>query len=167
MLQCDEAAGLFHAAQRSDRPTCCRRGRGGETQSPGCCPAWCCDRGSGPSAAPPLASAGSAAAEGAASRREAGRLQGHTDRGRRGRRRGRGGRDKFEFCRTRLAPAPGIHVPGLQSLRGGCVNTWAHFVVCPAVCCGRRCPCPPTLPWPSDPQHGCTSSTCGRRECRS
>lgn len=48
------------------------------------------------------------------------------------------------------------------------VNTSAaHFVVCPAVCCGRRCPCPPTLPWPSDPQRGCTSSTCGRRKCRS
>lgn len=58
--------------------TCCRHDRGGETPSPGYCPAWCCDRGSGPSAARLLAAAGSAAVEGAASQKGAGTLQGRT-----------------------------------------------------------------------------------------
>lgn len=56
--------------------TCCRHDRGEETPSPGYCPAWCCDRGSGPSAAPLLAAAGSAAVEGAASQKGADTLQG-------------------------------------------------------------------------------------------
>lgn len=148
VLQCDrDATGMFHAVQL---PTCCRRDRGGGRPSPGCCPALCCDRGSGPSAAPPLASAGSAAAEGAASQRAAGKLQGH---------RGGGGMINLICAAVPCTPAPWP-----PSLQGCCENTSAHFVVCPAVCCGRRCPCPPTLPWPSDPQHGCTSSTCGRCE---
>lgn len=56
-------------------PTCCRHGREGERPNPGYCPAWCCDRDSGPSAAPLLALEGSAAAEGAASQRVVGMLQ--------------------------------------------------------------------------------------------
>lgn len=57
-------------------PTCCRRDRAEGRLSPGYCPAWCCDRGSGPSAAPLLASAGSVTFEEAASQRVAGMLQG-------------------------------------------------------------------------------------------
>lgn len=75
---------------------------------------------------------------------------------------GRGG-DKFDLCCNALL----FSAPRPLSLQGHCANTSAHFVVCPAVCSGRRCPCPPTQPWLSDPQHGCTSSTCGRHECRS
>lgn len=61
--------------------TCCRRDPAEERLSPGYCPAWCCDRGSGPSAAPLLASAGSVTFEAAASQREAGTLQGQTGAG--------------------------------------------------------------------------------------
>lgn len=71
MLQYDNLTLRSHGAA----PTCCRRDRGGERPSPGYCPAWCCDRGSGPSAAPLLAAAASAAAEEAASQRVAGTLQ--------------------------------------------------------------------------------------------
>lgn len=71
MLQYDNLTLRSHVAA----PTCCRRDRGGERLSPGYCPAWCCDRGSGPSAAPLLAAAASAAAAGAASQRVASTLQ--------------------------------------------------------------------------------------------
>lgn len=63
-------------ARRKMDGTCCRHGRGAETPSPGYCLVWCYDRGSGPSAAPQLASARSAVAVGAASLRVAGTLQG-------------------------------------------------------------------------------------------
>ena len=114
--------------------TCCRHDRGGERPSPGYCPSWCYDTGSGPSAAPPLAAAGSAAAVGAASQTAAGTLHGKS-------------KDM------------------LTSHIGCCITLWRylsapHFVICPAVCSVTRCPCPPTPPWPSDPQRGYTLGTC-------
>lgn len=57
-------------------PTCYKHDQGAERLSPGCCPAWCYDRGSGPSAAPLLAAAKSATAVEAASQTVAGMLQG-------------------------------------------------------------------------------------------
>lgn len=82
MLQSDNLALSLQGPEGPEQhascavPTCCRRDRGGERPSPGYCPAWCCDRGSGPSAAPLLVAAGSAAAAGAASQTVAGTLQG-------------------------------------------------------------------------------------------
>lgn len=82
MLQYDNLTLKCHWTEQHSScaaPTCCRHDRGGERPNPDYCPAWCCDRGSGPSAAPLLASAGSAAAEGAASQRVAGMLQGQVE----------------------------------------------------------------------------------------
>lgn len=56
-------------------PTCYRRDRGAKRQSQGCCRAWCYDRGSGLSAAPPLAAAEFAIAVEVASQTVASMLQ--------------------------------------------------------------------------------------------
>lgn len=55
-------------------PTCCRHDRGEARPNPGCYPAWCCDKDSDPSVAPPLAAAECVDAEEAASQRGAGTL---------------------------------------------------------------------------------------------
>lgn len=75
MLQSDSLTGGSEQHSLCASPTCCRHGREGERPNPGYCPAWCCDRGSGPSAAPLLALEGSAAGGGAASQRVVGMLQ--------------------------------------------------------------------------------------------
>lgn len=119
--------------------TCCRRDRAKERLSPGYCPAWCYDRGSGLSAAPLLASAGSVTFEEAASQRVAGMLQGHTG--------------AFSFS----------SIFATILLMWGLYKLWtlsSYFVTCQAAGSVTWHPCLPTLPWLLDPQHGYTLGTC-------
>lgn len=50
------------------------------------------------------------------------------------------------------------------ALQGQLIHTSPHSVICPAIGSVMRCPCPPTLPWPSNPQHGYTLGTCTETE---
>lgn len=121
-------------------PTCCRRDQGGERPSPGYCPAWCYDKGSGPSAAPLLAGAGCAVDEGAASQKEAGMLQ--IERKKR--------IIEIHSCTWNMPTHTHTHKNKTTSVSctGSVMEMPPHFVVYPAACSVKPCPCPPTLPWP-------------------
>lgn len=157
MLQCDylvpSPSGLEQWASYAVL-TCCRHGQGAERLSRGYCLASCYDTGSGLSAAPLLAAAGSAAAVGVASQRGAGMLQGEIK------------PDKFILHMDHVGCSI-VRRQYVLALQSQCMNPSPHSVICPAVGSVRQCPCPPTLPWPSDPQHGYTLSTCRKTQAHS
>lgn len=64
----------------------------------------------------------------------------------------------YRYCR---------HATCVSSIQGHCMDMSPHSVICPAVGSVRRCLCPPTLPWLSDPQRGYTLGTCRKTQAQS